>query len=332
MPTLGDKSEIWKFLLDSSSIVLTTHVRPDGDGIASELALYMILHSHGKEVYIVNQDKTPEMYSWLPEAGRIISLSQNQSLDIDSIDLTLLIDCSSQNRIGNVYDLVKNSNHIISLDHHEGNDCFRDYCYIDTTASSIGELLFSIVPDIGRYLNKEIAACLYVSIMTDTGSFAYSNTTGNVLLIASRLIEYGLNPDQIYKMIYNRKRITHFRLLGRTLQLMETDESGKVVWVLLPLSVYSDTGAVEEDTEGILEVIRGLKGLELIILLRQLDSEWMKCSLRSINSIDCSHLARIFNGGGHFKAAGFVIKGNVEVSGRSIVANIMEEAKGRGWL
>jgi phosphoesterase RecJ-like protein len=292
----------------------------------------MILRSHGKEVYIVNQDKTPEIYSWLPETGNIFSLSQNQSPDIDSIDLTLLLDCSSQNRIGTVSDLVKKSNHIISLDHHEGNECFRDYCYIDTTASSIGELLFSLVPDIGKYLNKDIATCLYVSIMTDTGSFAYSNTTGSVLMIASKLIEYGLDADQIYKMIYNRKRITHFRLLGRALQLMETDESGKVVWVFLPLSVYDNTGAVQEDTEGILEVIRGLSGLELIILLRQLDSEMMKCSLRSVNSIDCSHIARKFNGGGHFKAAGFVMKGNVEESGRSIVDTIMDEAKGRGWL
>ena len=155
MRNLGDKSEIWKLLLESKNIVLTTHVRPDGDGIASELALYMILRSHRKEVYIVNQDKTPEMYSWLPEAGKILSLSQNQSLDIDSIDLTLLLDCSSQNRIGSVSDLVNNSNHILSLDHHEGNDCFRDYCYIDTTASSIGELLFSLVPDIEKYLNKD---------------------------------------------------------------------------------------------------------------------------------------------------------------------------------
>jgi phosphoesterase RecJ-like protein len=332
MRTLGDKSEVWKLLLESRNIVLTTHVRPDGDGIASELALYMILRSHGKEVYIINQDKTPEMYSWLPEAGRIISLSQNQSITIDSIDLTLLIDCSSQNRIGNVYDLVKNSKHIVSLDHHEGNDCFRDYCYIDTSASSIGELLYSLVPDIGNYLNKDIATCLYVSIMTDTGSFAYSNTTGSVLLIASKLLDYGLDADQIYKMIYNRKRLAHFRLLGRALQLLDTDESGKVVWVLLPMSVYSDTGAIKEDTEGILEVIRGLKDVELIILLRQLDRATLKCSLRSINNIDCSHLARIFNGGGHFKAAGFVMKGDVEKKGRSIVNKILDEAKECGWL
>jgi phosphoesterase RecJ-like protein len=151
-------------------------------------------------------------------------------------------------------------------------------------------------------------------------------------MIASKLIEYGLDPDRIFTMIYNRKRLSHFRLLGRALQLMETDESGKVVWVLLPLSVYSDTGALEEDNEGILEVIRGLKGIELIILLRQLDRKRMKCSLRSINSIDCSHLARMFDGGGHLKAAGFVIEGKIEKIGRSIVSKILDEARELRWL
>jgi phosphoesterase RecJ-like protein len=332
MCTLEEKNEIWKYLLESHKIVLTTHVRPDGDGLASELALYMILRSHGKEIYIVNQDKTPEMYSWLPEAGRIKSLAQNQSISLDSIDLTLLLDCSSQNRIGKVYDIVKDSKHIISLDHHKGSDCFRDYCYIDASASSIGEMLYSMIPEIEKYLDKEIATCLYVSIMTDTGSFAYSNTTGSVFMIASRLIEYGLDPDRIFTKIYNRKRITHFRLLGKALQLMETDESGKIVWVLLPLSVYKDTGAESEDSEGILEVIRGLEGIELIILLRQLNERMMKCSLRSINSIDCSRLARMFHGGGHFKSAGFVMEGNVEKKGRSIVNKILEKVKEQRWI
>ncbi len=332
MRTVGNKSEIWQYLIDSDRVVLTTHVRPDGDGLASELALYFILKDLGKDVYIVNQDSVPDVYSWLPMSEKIHSLRQHGSISIDPIDLSLLIDCSSSNRIGKVSDTIKDSERIISLDHHEGSDCFRDYCYIDTSASSVGEILYSIVPDIEKRLDRDLATCLYVSIMTDTGSFAYSNTTGKVFRIVSELIDYGLDPDRIYRLIYNRKRITHFRLLGRALELMETDESGKVVSMILPTRIYQETGAVEDDNEGILEVIKGLEEMELIILLRQLDDGNVKCSLRSKKSIDCSHLARLFKGGGHLKAAGFVTKGEVEVIGPRIVDRILREVKEYGWV
>ena len=332
MRTVGKKSEIWQHLIESDRIVLTTHVRPDGDGIASELALFKILEDLGKDVYIVNQDSTPEIYSWLPMTEKIHSLKLHGRISLDPIDLALLLDCSSSNRIGNVYDIIKGAGRIISLDHHEGNDCFRDYCYIDTSASSIGELLYSIVPDIEKRLDRDLATCLYVSIMTDTGSFAYSNTTGKVFRIVSELFEYGLEPDKVYSSVYNSKRFNHFRLLARALEVMETDESEKVVWMLLPLRVYHETGALEEDNEGILEVIRGLRGMELIILLRQLEDGKMKCSLRSKNSIDCNRLARLFNGGGHFKAAGFVMNGDVESIGPGIIDRILTEVRELGWL
>ncbi len=323
---------IWEFLIESHIIVLTTHVRADGDGIASELALYMILKSLGKEVYMVNQDKTPDMYSWLPETEMIITLDEKANFSLSRIDLTLLLDCSNRNRIGRVYDIVKDSKRIISLDHHEAIDCFKDYCYIDTSASSIGELIYDLVPDIESYLNKEIATCLYVSIMTDTGSFAFSNTTARVFQIVSRLMDYDVEPDCTFKKIYNRKRINHFRLLSIALEQMKTDETGKVVYVLLPMSVYRETGAIEEDNEGILEVIRGLRNLELIILLRQIDDQRIKCSLRSIGSINCNHLARMFNGGGHFKASGFVINGDIKEIGDEIVKKILNEVRVLGWI
>lgn len=318
--------------MESNRTVLTTHVRPDGDGIASELALYQILKALGREVYIINQDPVPGIYEWLPFSGNIKSTVLGNAPSLDSIDLSVLMDCSSENRIGSVYDVINNSEKIISLDHHEGSDCFRDYCCIDTNASSIGEILYTLVPDIKGLLDRDLATCLYVSIMTDTGSFAYSNTTEAVFRIASELIEYGLAVNEIYEKIYNRKRIGHFRLLGRALELLETDESCRVVWVFLPLEVYHETEAIEDDNEGILEVIRGLEGIELIILLRQLDERMLKCSLRSVSSIDCSHLARLFGGGGHFKAAGFVMKGDVEKAGKRIVETILKEAKECGWL
>jgi phosphoesterase RecJ-like protein len=326
------KDGIWNIIKESRVIVLTTHVHPDGDGIASELALFYVLSSLGKKVYIINQDKTPDMYGWLPDADKILVLDGKEPPHLSAIDLTVLMDCSSRDRIGGVYDIIKNSNRIISLDHHEGSDCFRDNCFVDTSVSSIGELLFTFVPDIKKYMDNKLATYLYVSIMTDTGSFAYSNTTKKVFQIVSQLISYGIAPDYIFRMVYNNRSIKHFRLLGKALDLMKADRTGKIVHVLLPLSVYQEIGAVKEDNEGILEVIRGLKNIELVIMLRQLDKDRIKGSLRSTNLVDCHHLSKMFGGGGHFKASGFTVNGDVNRAGSDIVQKICKEVDRLGWI
>jgi len=332
MEKKGKKDVIWDLIKKSSVIVLTTHVRPDGDGISSELALSYILSSMGKKVYIINQDKTPDMYAWLPNADRILVFNGKVPLDISSIDLTVLIDCSSRDRIGAVYGIIKYSKSIISIDHHEGSECFRDDCYVDTSVSSIGELLFNIVPDIKKFMDRNLATYLYVSILTDTGSFAYSNTTKKVFQIASQLVGYGVEPDYIFRMVYNNRSISHFRLLGKALDLMKADRTGKIVHVLLPLSVYKEIGAVKEDNEGILEVIRGLKNIELVIMLRQIDKYRIKGSLRSTNMVDCHHLSKMFGGGGHLKASGFTINGDLTKEGDDIVRKICKEVDRFGWI
>jgi phosphoesterase RecJ-like protein len=332
MAVKGNKSVIWHLIEESGVIVITTHIRPDGDGVASELALFMILKSMGKDVYILNQDKTPDMYMWLPNADKIMTVSSDDAVNLGEIDLTVLLDCSSRDRIGRVYNYIKDAKKIISLDHHENSDCYKDSCYIDTDASSIGELLYDLIPGIRTYLNKDISTCIYVSILTDTGSFAYSNTTKSVFHIVSKLLNYGVNPDTVFQMVYNNKRINHFKLLGKALEQMKTDPSGKVVYVILPFSFYHETGAIEEDNEGILEVIRGLKNIELVILLRQLDEYRFKGSLRSFNNINCNLLAKKFGGGGHFKASGFVIEGDINKEGNPVVQKIIKEVQEQKWL
>ncbi len=332
MTTEKNRLDVWSAFTGAEVVVLTTHVRPDGDGIASELALYRILTSLGKKVYVLNQDTTPDMYAWLPDAQKIVSVKENGGFDLQSIDLSVLLDCSSRDRIGSVYDSIKHSKTIISIDHHKNSDCFRDGCHIDTRASSIGELLFGVIPDIEKYIDHEVATCLYASILTDTGSFAFSNTSKKVFQIVAKLMDYGVCPDHVFQMIYNQKKLTHFRLLSKALELMETDESGKIVYVILPFTVYQETGAGHEDNEGILEVIRGLRNCELIIMLRQLNRKSFKGSLRSIASVNCNYLARLYGGGGHFRASGFVREGDVHEVGPSIVKRICRVVKEKGWV
>lgn len=327
MPKTGNKDVFWNILANAKAVLLTTHVSPDGDGIASELALYSILTSLGKQVYILNQDRTPEMCSWLPYSHKINTFEEHKSPHIPDVDVCLLVDCSSRSRIGEVFALIEHCPRVISLDHHQLTECFRDYCYVDPDASSIGEILFEVVPEIEQHLNRDIAECLYVSILTDTGSFAFSNTTSKVFRIASRLVECGVKPDHVFKMVYMNKRTSHFRLLARALETMHLDESSRVVYVMLPMSAYKDAGAVKEDDEGIIDVLRGLKNVELIILIKQLESQKVKVSLRSTNSINCNYLAKMWGGGGHLKASGFEVAGDIETVGKPVVRKILDEIK-----
>ncbi len=323
---------VWNTLLEANSILFTTHVRPDGDGIASELALFLLMKSLGKSVVVVNQDPTPEMYLWLPAADAIITLQEEIALPFEHVDLSVLLDCSNLSRIGRVSEVIKNSRKLVSIDHHASSNCPGHLCYLETEASSIGEILYNLIPGIHKYLNKEIATCLYTSIMTDTGSFAYSNTTKDVFQIACRLVEYGVYPDFVYGMVYNRKSMKHFYLLAEAFKLIKTDDSGKVVYIVLPEAVYRKTGAGEEDNEGLLEAVRGLRDVELIILLRQIDGHKVKGSLRSVNRINCYWLAKKFGGGGHFRASGFVIDGDVSKIGQATVNSILYEVKEQGWI
>lgn len=332
MPNQEERRSVWNILINASSILFTTHVRPDGDGIASELALFLLMRSIGKHAIIVNQDRTPEMYRWLPSADEIITLQEISQFQGEPPDLSVLLDCTSLSRIGGVAEIVKRSRKVLAIDHHESSNNVDHLCYLETKASSIGEILYNLIPDINRYLSKDIATCLYTSIMTDTGSFAYSNTTKDVFQIVYHLLDYDIHPDLVFSMVYNRKSLNHFHLLAEAFSLMKTDKSGKVVYIMLPESVYRRTGANEEDNEGLLEIVRGLKGVELIILLRQIEKKKVKGSLRSVNRINCHYLAKKFGGGGHLRASGFVIDGEVERIGQAIVDNILNELKEQDWI
>lgn len=337
MAVIGDRRTVWDVLRSATSIILTSHVRPDGDGIASEMALSSIMMKLGKKVAVINQDVTPEIYTWLPGTGSIIQLNSGNGNDGGipdgrEYDLAVLLDCSDPSRIGGVYDIIKKAKKIISIDHHMTTDPLGADSYIDTDASSIGEIIYNLVPEIDALLDRDIATCIYTSIMTDTGSFAYSNTTAEVFRIISRMMDFGADPSHCNSMVYNNRRLEHFRLLGLVLQLMELDGTGTILYVILPRDVYNQTGARDEDNEGILEILKGLRKIELIIMLRQLDDERLKCSLRAMGGVDCNHLAKMYGGGGHLKASGFIIDGDVSTRGPSIVKRIVEEVKVNGWL
>jgi phosphoesterase RecJ-like protein len=324
--------EVWRILSGAGRVLLTTHLRPDGDGIASELALFMVLRSLGKEVIIVNQDPTPEIYQWLPHAGAITVYEPGTEETHPPPDVAVLLDCAARSRIGESYRVVAKAALVVCVDHHEMTECMGDVRYIDPRASSIGEMLYHLIPGLQRFLDEQVAVCLYTSLLTDTGSFSHANTTEQVFTMAAHLVRCGVNPELVHRKVYRDKRIAHFRLLSRALDGLKTAESGKIAYAMLPHSAYRETGAGEEDNEGILDVMKALRGGELFVLFRQVDAGQFKVSMRSTDHVNCSELARMFGGGGHARASGFSIRGRVEELGEGIMRRIISAVKEQAWI
>jgi phosphoesterase RecJ-like protein len=323
---------LWERMEAAHTLLITTHVRPDGDGIASELALKSVLSSLGKDVVIVNQDPVPDMYAWLPGAEEIRVYREGIVRELGPLDCGVLLDCSSEARIGRVVELLRRVGSVLCIDHHVNTHCPGDAHLIDPAASSIGEMLFRVIPGLESRLSPDVAVCLYTSILTDTGSFTNANTRAGVFGIAGKLVKAGADPALIHRRIYRNKRLVYFRLLSRALDRLRIIEGGKIAYTLLPERTYREVGATDDDTEGILDVMKALRGVQLIVMIRQVNAGEVKISLRSTDSVDCSEIARIFGGGGHARASGFSVSGTVEEESGGIIDRLVDILKGRGWL
>ena len=182
--------EIVKALKKYDDYLLSTHISPDGDGIGSELALGFGLKKLGKKVTIANSDPFPANYEFLPCNG----ILKNREEIRNTYGVAVSLECPSLNRVGKLKKTFLKSGKIMNLDHHMSNDFFGDYNYVDEGAAAVGEQVFDILVGLGVKLDLNIATCLYTSLLTDTGSFSYSNTTRRTHEIVIELMKYGVNP------------------------------------------------------------------------------------------------------------------------------------------
>jgi len=288
--------------------LITSHVRLDGDALGSELALYHMLLHRGKEVVVYNQDDTPGNYCFLPGNDKIV----HKLPSLENYDVAFILDCSEPDRIGDEASYIGNMERIINIDHHISNDNFGTLVLTDHQASSTAELLYRLMKEMNIDITKNIATNLYAAILTDTGGFCYGNTKKDTLIVAGNLVEGGANPQWISENIYENNPLSKIRLLTKALETLAFDWDRKVGYMIVSRKDIKEAGALEEHTEGFVDIPRSIQGVEVSILFTELSEHEFKLSLRSKGKVNVERVASAFGGGGHINAAACHISGNFD--------------------
>lgn len=296
-------------LLDEKQrFFITTHIRPDGDALGSQLALGQFLKKLGKEVALINSDPPPYNLDWLPgiDSIEVFDGSMSQRESIGKADVVLILDTNSYERLGKLSGPVKGSSGVkVLVDHHTNPENWFDLKHARETASSTGELVYEIIAghDAGL-IDTSIATTLYTAIMTDTGSFRYSHVSPQLHRIVADLLERGdITPTPIHTAIYDTRSMQSLRLLGRVLESMTLLYEGQVGYVVISQRILRDTGAGNDDTGGFVNYVLSVEGVRAAVLFYETDTG-TKMSFRSKGDTYVNEWARAFGGGGHRNASG----------------------------
>lgn len=310
--------EIVSALEDASRVVITTHTRPDGDAIGSQLALGNYLSSKGKKVSMINSDPSPYNLEWLPGSEKIIVYDGSlEHVDmIASADLIVVLDTNNKMRLGKPGDSIKGASvPRILIDHHTDPENWFDLMWRRESASSTGELLYEIFADWDlEGIDSNVAVSLYVAIMTDTGSFRFSNVTPALHRMVADLVERGnLNPAQMYAEVHEKKSIEGLRLMSTVLSTLQLHHGGLVGSMIISKRSLQDSGASIEESDGFVNNILSIEGVKVGLMFTETE-RGTKVSFRSKEDFQVHKWAQSFGGGGHRSASGAFIKADLETA------------------
>ncbi len=296
--------EISNVLKKYSSFAIFSHANADGDAFGSLLGLGMSLKLLGKKVSYFIPDPVPKGFAFLKDYDLINTVHLNHN------DVGILLDASDIGRIDQLGTHFKSFEVTINIDHHETNDYFATYNYIDRHAPSTTCIILKLIETAQLPMDRDISNALYIGLLTDTGSFHYANTTRDAFLTATKLVKYGADPAAIAKKIFEEETLAHLKLIGIALGRISLRNT--IVFSYITYSDMKSLNASEEDAEGIINQIRKYKDADVAILFKEVDNEVIRVSLRSKNkNINVQDIAVLFNGGGHAAASGCTIRGNL---------------------
>ena len=301
-------------LLASRSAILTTHINADGDGAGCEAALSSWLRANGTEAWIINPTPFPDTYRFAVEDERwIVPAGSPRARDLCAeADLAVVLDTGEVPRIGRARDLIRELRTVV-IDHHQpGAQPIGGISLRDPAAAATGELIYDLVLAANGPWTEQVALGIYVAILTDTGSFRFSNTTPGTHIMAADLINRGVDSEDVYSRIYGRARLRKYQLLGAALETLENDEEFGIAWMTIPAGAYEALGATTEDVEGMVDIPRSIIGNKVALLFSKAATGAIKISFRSSGQLDVNQLARQFGGGGHMKASGAMLEGPLE--------------------
>jgi len=304
--------EVAEAIKKYNNYVITSHIDVEGDAIGSELAVLSLVKQLGKEGIIVNSEEVPERYQFLAGWDKIVVGDDKKKLK--GHDKVIVVDCPTIERSGKIGPVIERSKIKIIIDHHVSNELFGDFNWVNPDASSCGEMIFKLYREMGLNINEDIAVLLYVAILTDTGSFRYECTSPETHKIAGELIKLGVHPPKVAEKIYETKKMGDIELLSKALSTIKVSDDGKISYMYVTKQMLDETNMVAERTDGFVNYARSIKGSEISIFFRQdvEDVNRIHVGFRSKGMANVNVLASKFGGGGHPKASGCMLVGEMD--------------------
>lgn len=299
--------------------LVTSHARPDGDAVGSTLAMGSILHRMGKDVDMVLADPVPQVYQTLPGVGRI---RHAQVVDPAAYDVVIILECDSTLRTGLT---GLDGMRIVNIDHHRTGADYGTLNWIDPDASAVAAMVFEVAVALNAEVTPGIATCMYTALMTDTGSFTYPGTSADTFTLAHALIDLGARADSVARDVLYSVPASRIQLLGRALSRITIDAG--VAWSWITQDDLCEFCATDEDSEGTVNYLISIAGVEAAIFLREIEIEprQFRTSLRSKSKVDVSAVASKLGGGGHRNAAGCTLDGPFEGAVANVLTAMREE-------
>ncbi|MBQ4124303.1 bifunctional oligoribonuclease/PAP phosphatase NrnA [bacterium] len=315
--------ELKNRIVEADSIVIFSHVNPDGDTLGSSLALNLMIENYfGKKADSVFVGTMPNLYSYLPEFYRFKNI---EGIDKDKkYDLAIAVDVASKDRLVTATQVFNDAKYRINIDHHVTNIGYADLNIIDGDAACVGMILHRIFKEWDAPISLDIARCLYTSLMTDTGCFKYDNTSPDAFILAADLVGYGVMPYKEYRECYETKPQSMIQFQANIVANTIFYNQGKIAFSKITRNDMSKYNAEDDYTEGIVEVLRSSKNVEVAAILKETKDGYTKVSLRS-KTLDLTPIVMDFGGGGHKFSAGCTIKKPIAIAFDKLLKRVQSE-------
>lgn len=322
---MNNLNDVLESLRAAQRIGISFHTSPDGDSLGSSLALLNILREIGKDVYIMSKESIPDSFTFLPNSFEILNTNSEVTENTDTV---IILDCGNVERINCNLEFKNRNYKIINIDHHKSNELYGDVNYVNSSAAAVGEIIYDIMNLLNVELNKDIATCIYTSLLTDTGSFRFSNTTLKTHTIAGLMTETGINFPEIHRIIFEDRTYKRIKLYGKVIETLELECNGKVAVLYARKSYFDDLDIENDDTSDLIDFGSKINTVEVSVLLKE-SRDSTKVSLRSKDYVDVRKIAESFGGGGHIRASGFSVAMDIDYIKEKLVYKIKESLNER---
>jgi phosphoesterase RecJ-like protein len=323
-----------ELIRSAERFVLTSHVRPDGDALGSELGLARILDALGKQVKIVNPSATPNHLAFLDPEKRVQKIGEHiAKQEVLECDAHLVVDTSSWQQLDSLRPVIEATKaRMVVIDHHVSSDNLGALEFKDITASATGVLIAELADALGVVPSPSAATALFCAIATDTGWFRFPNADRRTYQRAAALIDQGAQPALLYRELYERSSLSRLKLHSRVLGRVQTEADGRIAHTYVMRKDFEETGTHPSDTEDLVNVSLTIEGVECAFILVEQPSGVMKVSLRSRSDLDVAQVAESFGGGGHRQASGAMVPGPLANAQQKVIDSLFHALSSREGL